>query len=372
MTLMPMWREYGVGGPDGDSSRPPLRRRWFMRSDARFTNRSPSSTGGQGSGNSLAITTSAPLISSVRPSGTAKAEEVAVLGVGVQLANAPDKLGAHVEQRQVTNDHTMRWDGKVYQIDRRDVRTGMRKAWVRVEQRLDGTIAVQFQGRYVRVRRCAPPLRELASPKTDGDQTAAPNRQAQRQKRLDEELLCTLRPFSAPGHRGVQCSPLSAGPQPKANGAPGKTGPAIFALYISEDRCSGASPKQICPKNQNPQNGHLMARFDWGFGAVCFGASPVAAVFGSAPGSATSPEHRIHSNPTPSAALSKQDISTLLGIGHFYFALTVEDSRVYGVGGVHRAKRLAGAAGLREYPPSYATQRRPSKDAVRARSADVG
>ena len=75
-------------------------------------------------------------------------------------------------------------------------------------------------------------------------------------------------------------------------------------------------------KNQNPQNGHLMARFDWGFGAICFGASPVAAVFGSAPGSATSPEHRIHSNPASPADLSKQDISTLLGIGHFYFALT--------------------------------------------------
>ena len=51
-------------------------------------------------------------------------------------------------------------------------------------------------------------------------------------------------------------------------------------------------------KNQNPQNGHLMARFDWGLGAICFGASPVAAVFGSAPGSATSPGHRIQSNRT--------------------------------------------------------------------------
>src|ERR1019366_8537527 len=75
-------------------------------------------------------------------------------------------------------------------------------------------------------------------------------------------------------------------------------------------------------KNQNPQNGHLMARFDWGLGAVCFGASPVAAVFGSAPGSATSPEHQIHFKPASPAAPSKQDISTLLGIGHFYFALT--------------------------------------------------
>ena len=75
-------------------------------------------------------------------------------------------------------------------------------------------------------------------------------------------------------------------------------------------------------KNQNPQNGHHRARFDWGSGAVCFGASPVAAVFGSAPGSATPPEHRIHCKPAPSAPSSKQDISTLLGIGHFYFALT--------------------------------------------------
>jgi transposase len=72
---------------------------------------------------------------------------------------------SHVEQRQVTNDYTVRYDGKVYQIDRRDVRTGMRKAWVRVEERLDETIAVQFQGRYVRVRRCAPPLRAVASSK---------------------------------------------------------------------------------------------------------------------------------------------------------------------------------------------------------------
>src|ERR1017187_8437395 len=75
-------------------------------------------------------------------------------------------------------------------------------------------------------------------------------------------------------------------------------------------------------KNQNPRNGQHRARFDWGFGAICFGASPVAAVFGSAPGSATSPEHRIYSNPAPPADFLKQDISTLLGIGHFYFALT--------------------------------------------------
>ena len=90
--------------------------------------------------------------------------------------------------------------------------------------------------------------------------------------------------------------------------------PKTAARGLHQSRCA--------MKNQNPQNGHLMARFDWGSGAVCFGASPVAAVFGSAPGSATSLEHRIQSNTDPPAVPAKQDISTLLGIGHFYFALT--------------------------------------------------
>jgi hypothetical protein len=47
---------------------------------------------------------------------------------------------SHVEARQVTNDYTVRYDGKIYQIDRRDIQVGMRKAWVRVEERLDGTL----------------------------------------------------------------------------------------------------------------------------------------------------------------------------------------------------------------------------------------
>jgi len=68
---------------------------------------------------------------------------------------------SHVEQRQVTNDYTIRWDGKFYQVDRRDVRAGMRKARVRVEHRLDGSLAVRFQDHYLRVHRCAQPMREL-------------------------------------------------------------------------------------------------------------------------------------------------------------------------------------------------------------------
>src|SRR5271157_3335768 len=87
---------------------------------------------------------------------------------------------SHVEQRQVTNDYTVRYDGKFYQIDRRDIRAGMRKAMMRVEERLDGTIAVRSQDGYVRVRRCAPPLPGLPPFKTTEAKPARPTGKAQR------------------------------------------------------------------------------------------------------------------------------------------------------------------------------------------------
>jgi transposase len=62
---------------------------------------------------------------------------------------------SHVETRQVTNDYTVRYQGKLYQIDRQDARVGLRGARVQVQQRLDGSIAVRFQDHYLRVHRGA-------------------------------------------------------------------------------------------------------------------------------------------------------------------------------------------------------------------------
>jgi hypothetical protein len=62
---------------------------------------------------------------------------------------------SHVEMRQINNDYTIRWDGKRYRIDRADVRAGMRGGLVRIEARLDGTLAVRFRDRYVRIEECA-------------------------------------------------------------------------------------------------------------------------------------------------------------------------------------------------------------------------
>ena len=62
---------------------------------------------------------------------------------------------SHVEKRQVRPDYTLRWDGKVYQIERSAVTAGLRGADVRMEQRLDGTLAVRHGSRYLPVEECA-------------------------------------------------------------------------------------------------------------------------------------------------------------------------------------------------------------------------
>jgi|ERR1700733_13465891 len=61
---------------------------------------------------------------------------------------------SHVESRRVNNDYTIQLDAKIYQIARQDIRTGLRGAVVRVEKRRDGSVAVRFGDRYLRVSLC--------------------------------------------------------------------------------------------------------------------------------------------------------------------------------------------------------------------------
>jgi DNA-binding Lrp family transcriptional regulator len=61
---------------------------------------------------------------------------------------------SHVETRQVRPDYTLRWDGKLYQIERQGITTGLRAAHVRVEKRLDGSLAVRYGERYLPVTEC--------------------------------------------------------------------------------------------------------------------------------------------------------------------------------------------------------------------------
>jgi hypothetical protein len=72
---------------------------------------------------------------------------------------------SHVELRQVRNDYTLPLDAELYQIERPAVVGGLRKASVRVEKRLDGSVAVRFGERYLPVSRCAAAAKTPAPPK---------------------------------------------------------------------------------------------------------------------------------------------------------------------------------------------------------------
>jgi hypothetical protein len=100
--------------------------------------------------------------------------------------------------------------------------------------------------------------------------------------------------------------------------------PARRSLAFNSPRPQllGGSTKESRGSTPKPAEGDSVASLSGSVADAFFGASPVVA---SALGirSGATPRGRIHSKPTPSALLHKADISTLLGIGHFYFALTV-------------------------------------------------
>jgi len=89
-----------------------------------------------------------------------------------------------------------------------------------------------------------------------------------------------------------------------------------------------SSTKESRPSKPRPSEGDFVAAFRGSVADAFFGASPVvASALGIRLGA--TPRGRLHSKPHPSALSRKEDISTLLGIGHFYFALTGRTGRVY-------------------------------------------
>jgi hypothetical protein len=70
-----------------------------------------------------------------------------------------------VEERIVTSDYTIRYGGKIYQIGRGDIRPGLRGGRVRVERRLDGSLAVKFRQDVLTVTECAAQPKVPPAPK---------------------------------------------------------------------------------------------------------------------------------------------------------------------------------------------------------------
>jgi len=83
------------------------------------------------------------------------------LGAGHDLA----AILSQVEERVVTNDYTIRYQGKIYQIGREQIRAGMRGGRVRVERRLDGSLAVRFGDHYLGVQERQPARPAVPEPK---------------------------------------------------------------------------------------------------------------------------------------------------------------------------------------------------------------
>jgi transposase-like protein len=75
---------------------------------------------------------------------------------------------SHVETRQVRNDYTLQWDGQLYQIERQAITTGLRGANVRLEKRLDGTMAVRYGEKYLPVKACVPAEKKASAPPVNG------------------------------------------------------------------------------------------------------------------------------------------------------------------------------------------------------------
>jgi hypothetical protein len=92
---------------------------------------------------------------------------------------------SHVETRQVRKDYTFRWNGKLYQIGREGVVSGLRESHVRVEMRLDGSMAVRHGHRYLPVSECVPAAPAKPTPKQGKQSRVGPRRKSDWNKSFD-------------------------------------------------------------------------------------------------------------------------------------------------------------------------------------------
>jgi hypothetical protein len=99
------------------------------------------------------------------------------------------KTLSHVDTRQVNNDYTIQLDGKLYQIERGSICAGLRGAAVRIERRLDGSLAVRFRERYVTVTTCALRPKPVLTPKPSKGGASKPSKPSEAMRASMNRLL---------------------------------------------------------------------------------------------------------------------------------------------------------------------------------------
>jgi hypothetical protein len=72
---------------------------------------------------------------------------------------------SHVETRRVGHDYTFHFRGRHYQIARQSAGVGMKAAPLRVEARLDGSIAARWEGKYLEISICDRTAKTLVVPR---------------------------------------------------------------------------------------------------------------------------------------------------------------------------------------------------------------
>jgi hypothetical protein len=90
---------------------------------------------------------------------------------------------SRVETRQVKGNYTVPIDGRHYVIDNGCICTGLRGGKVRLEWRLDGSIAMRFKDRYLIFKLCIEPVKttvpaKLRAAKDTSAKSAAPRRKS--------------------------------------------------------------------------------------------------------------------------------------------------------------------------------------------------
>jgi hypothetical protein len=87
--------------------------------------------------------------------------ELTVAAANADDAHRPLEKGHHlaaslsyVEKRKVRSNYTFPWFGNSYEIERPAIVSGLRGANVRIEQRLDGSIAARYGERYLPIKEC--------------------------------------------------------------------------------------------------------------------------------------------------------------------------------------------------------------------------
>jgi hypothetical protein len=95
------------------------------------------------------------------------------------------------QSRTVGQDHTVRWEGVIYQVDRKQITAAMRGARVQLERRLDGSRWMHWRNRMVAMERCQASPRVRIERPVKRPATAV--RSAQEKARARQRILDTRR-----------------------------------------------------------------------------------------------------------------------------------------------------------------------------------